>query len=235
MTCACAQPTTERSSIFIASSTPCSKSRTCTTRWTRWNGRCACAFRRSSARSVMPSRHRRRTSSDGGCRDSGYKHGCALQATGAQIGKRIVGGCEGIAGHFTLHAGLRHQRQKFARIHPCEVGDRDDVPLLPEQPIGKTWNVRHVDAPTDHAPTFLYGLQRQGDERAYGREDNRGIERLGRHLVRAAGPNRAKRFRKYLRRLIANPGERVDAAALPGSDLDQNVRGGAKPVKAERL
>src|SRR5262249_30443288 len=100
---------------------------------------------------------------------------------------------------------------------------------------GKARNVRHVDAPADHAPAFLYRLQRQGDERAYGREDNRGIERLGRHLVRSASPNRAERFRKYLRRLIANPGERVDAAALPDSDLDQKVRGGANPVKAERL
>src|SRR5262249_15155753 len=55
------------------------------------------------------------------------------------------------------------------------------------------------------------------------------------HLVRPPRQTRAGSFRKSLRRLIANPGERVDAAALPDSDLDQNVRGGAKPVKAERL
>ena len=92
-----------------------------------------------------------------------------------------------------------------------------------------------MDAATDHAPAFLYRLKREGNERAYGRENNRGIEWLGRHFVRATGPDRAERFCKYLRRLIAHTGECVDAATLPGSDLDQNVRGGAKPVQAERL
>src|SRR4029077_18805035 len=51
--------------------------------------------------------------------------------------------------------------------------------------------------------------------------------------LRAAGPHRAERFCKCLRRLVAGAGEGIDAAALPGRDLRQNVRGGAESVEAE--
>src|SRR5262249_31299499 len=109
------------------------------------------------------------------------------------------------------------------------------LPLLPEQPIGKARNVRHVDATAAAPAALLHRLERHWNKRADRRKNDRGIEWLRRHLVRAAGPDRTERLCKCLRRIIAAAGEGVDAPALPGRDLGQNVRGGATAAEAERV
>src|SRR5262249_28649169 len=91
------------------------------------------------------------------------------------------------------------------------------------------------DGAGDGRGAILDGLERHWNKRADRRKNDRGIEWLRRHLVRAAGPDRTERLCKCLRRIIAAAGEGVDAPALPGRDLGQNVRGGAKAVEAERL
>ena len=56
------------------------------------------------------------------------------------------------------------------------------------------------------------------------REDDRRVERLGRRLVRAAGPDGAERARERLRRHVARTGEGEDPPSLPARDLRDDMR-----------
>src|SRR5207244_7999947 len=77
------------------------------------------------------------------------------------------------------------------------------------------------------------GAQGQRDECADRREEERGVELLGRRLVGAAGPSGAEPSREILRRAVARPGEGVDLAALVAGDLRDDVRGRAEAVDAD--
>ena len=86
----------------------------------------------------------------------------------------------------------------------------------------------------DHA-AFAHGSERRRHERADRREDDGGIERLGRHLVRAAGPHRAELARELLRLGVAGSREGVDLASLMARDLRHDMGRRAEAVDAEPL
>src|SRR5215203_16992 len=100
--------------------------------------------------------------------------------------------------------------------------------------IRKARNVRHMNAAAHHASTLFYRLERQRNEGADRSEDDGGIERLRRHLVRPAGPYGTQRFCEGLRGLVSAPGKRMNTAALRDCYLRENVRRGAETVDAER-
>ncbi len=130
-------------------------------------------------------------------------------------------------------ADLRRQTQEIDGILPRQIGDRDELPLLPQEMIGEARNVAHVNAGADDAAALSHRSQRERDERADRCKDDRGVERLRRRLVRAAGPNCAEAVGKGLARRIAGAREGEDRAPLPSRDLRHDMRGGAEPVEAE--
>src|SRR4029078_11312428 len=95
-------------------------------------------------------------------------------------------------------------------IYPRQVVDRQHMTFCPKDSIWKRWNIRHVNAPADYASALFHCSERCRNKGADGRENDRGIELLGRGLVGAAGPNGTKRARELLSRRIAWPRECVD-------------------------
>ena len=87
--------------------------------------------------------------------------------------------------------------------------------------------------PQTTLPPGRDGAQRERDEAAVGREDDRGVERLRRRRARRAGPRRAELAGERLRDVVAVARERVDLAALRARDLDEDVRGRTEAVEAE--
>ena len=79
-----------------------------------------------------------------------------------------------------------------------------------------------------HRASLAHGSQRGGNQRSGGRKNNRGIQFLGRTLVRCACPYRAQAFRKALRLFIAAAREGVHAAALMAGHLRDDVGRGAE-------
>ena len=81
----------------------------------------------------------------------------------------------------------------------------------------------------------LDGGERQRDEVADRREDQCGVEGLGRRLGGVAGPRGSQRAREALRRRVARPGEREDAPALVARHLRHQVGRRAESVDADAL
>src|SRR5262249_6517967 len=94
-------------------------------------------------------------------------------------------------------------------------------------------DVAHVDTRADHDPSLAYGAQRERDQLAGGREDQRGIERGRRGLGGAPGPRGAEGAREGLTLLVARPREGVPLAAVRARDLGEDGRGGSEAVEAE--
>ena len=92
-----------------------------------------------------------------------------------------------------------------------------------------------MDAGAHHAAALAYRLQRQRHEIADGRVDDRGIERLGRHLVGSAGPGRAQAPRERLSGDVSGPREREHRSALPVRHLRDDMGRGAEAVKTQLL
>ena len=92
-----------------------------------------------------------------------------------------------------------------------------------------------MDPRADDDAALAHVAERGRDELADGREDDDGVELLGRARERVAGPDGAERARERLGLVVARarPGE--DAAALRDRDLADDVRRGAEAVQAERL
>ena len=134
-----------------------------------------------------------------------------------------------------LDVGARGQREKLAAVGARQVCHGADAALTPEDLVGETRDVAHVDPAADDDASRAHGAQRRRHERADRGEDDRRIERLRREVLRAPGPDRAELARGALRRLVARPRERVDLASLPADDLGQDVRRRAEAVEADPL
>src|ERR1700722_15376375 len=90
--------------------------------------------------------------------------------------------------------------------------------------------------PGAHDPTALANSpQRQGNKITDRRKDYCSIERLWRHLFRAARPGRAERPGERLGGHIAWPGKGKYASSLVSRHLRQNMSCGAEAVEANFL
>src|SRR5262245_17786890 len=121
-------------------------------------------------------------------RDLRHEHGRALQPSIAQVRKGVVGATERIGPRVHADAGLWRYGQEVDRVLAGEVGDGNELPLLPQDSVREAWNVAHVDAAADDPSTFPHGAQRRRHEVADWRENDGAVERHWRALVRAAGP-----------------------------------------------
>ena len=114
-------------------------------------------------------------------------------------------------------------------VLPREIGDGQELTFLPKQRVGEARNVAHMDAGAHDPAAFADSLQRQRNQIADGREDDRGIERLRRHLVGTARPYGAEGPRERLGGNVSWPGKAKDGSPLPFRDLRDDMGGGAEP------
>ena len=93
-----------------------------------------------------------------------------------------------------------------------------------------------MDAGADDGAAGRHGRERRGDERAGRGEDDRGVELLGRRLVRAARPRGPELPRERLR-LPRRPARVKAKTRRPcvAGDLRDDVRRGAEAVEPEPL
>ena len=120
------------------------------------------------------------------------------------------------------------------RILARQIGDRDDLPFLPQQAIGKARDVAHVDAarrprgrpcappaapPAQARPTGAKMIAQSSGSGGGSSEPP----------AQPAPSLRAKSCAGD----IARPREGENVAALPAGDLRDDVRGGAEAVEAE--
>jgi len=91
----------------------------------------------------------------------------------------------------------------------------------------------HVDARTHDPAALANRLQCQRHQRTSGREDDSGIEWLGRHLIRATGPCRAEAACESLRGGNSRSGKSEYGSSLPLGDLRDDVSRSAEAIKSE--
>src|SRR5919204_569537 len=70
----------------------------------------------------------------------------------------------------------RGEREELLAVAPRQVRDRANDALAPEQLVRERRDVAHVDAGANDHACLAHGAQRRRDERADGREDDRGVE-----------------------------------------------------------
>ena len=87
-------------------------------------------------------------------------------------------------------------------------------------------------AAAPRSPPGATAAQGGRHQRADGREDDRGVQLVGRALVRAAGPHGAELARQRLGGVVAGADDRVDLPPLPAQDLRHDVGRRAEPVEA---
>jgi len=168
-------------------------------------------------------------------RDSGHKHGGAVEAAGAKIGQGLVGVLQRIGGGVRHDSDFRRLAQEFDAVVSSEIGDREKLTLFPEQRIGKARNVAHVNPGANDAPAFANGLQRQGDKVPNGCEDDRRIELLRRRLVGAACPSNPERPGEVLGDDVSGSSEGEYGSPLPQRDLRKDMGCGTEAIEAELL
>src|ERR1700737_4740280 len=89
---------------------------------------------------------------------SGHENGGAFKLAGAEVGECLVGLAERVAPGVGDDADLRDQPQEIESILPREIGDRHELPLFPEKPIGKARDIAHMDARQNDAPALAHAF-----------------------------------------------------------------------------
>ena len=88
--------------------------------------------------------------------------------------------------------------------------------------------------PQTTRPPLRNAASAAGTSVAHRREQDRGVERLRRRVVRPARPVDADRARERLTGMVARPGEGEHAPPLPATDLGDDVPSGAEAINADR-
>jgi hypothetical protein len=83
--------------------------------------------------------------------------------------------------------------------------------------------------PATTTPPFLHRLEGDRNQRANGREDDRGVEFLRWPFHRASGPDGTEHPCKRLRLVVAFAGEGIDLPSSMLRDLSDDVSGGTEP------
>ena len=133
-----------------------------------------------------------------------------------------------------VRIGIRgREGEQVTRVVAGQVRHRAQDALLPQQLVRERGDVAHVDAGADDDAARRAGPQRRGHERAGGREDQRGVERLRSRPVRVARPLGAQRQRQLPRAGVARAREGEHAPAFMHRDLADDVRGRTEAVQPE--
>ena len=84
----------------------------------------------------------------------GYQDGSSGQLTASQLIQRRVGIAQREALDMRMDDCACGEIKKCLAILACEIGDRTDDALTPQQGIGHGWNIAHMNAAKDHYATF---------------------------------------------------------------------------------
>jgi len=162
-----------------------------------------------------------------------HEYGGALDFALAQAGQGVVGGFEREGLDLRDDGDARSERKEFLAVQAGEVGDGTDATLLPQDFIRKRGNIAHVDPAADHNAAEVERAQGLGNEFAGGRENDGGIERVGRKGIGIARPKCADFFGEFLSPHITTAGEGVNFSPLEFCHLGDDVTGRAKAVDAQ--
>src|ERR1019366_8563935 len=99
-------------------------------------------------RGIAALQRRRRAMVPGGALR--HQHRRAFEPSGAEIGERLIRLIQPVPRRARYDADFRRLGQELNAILSRQIGDREDLPLLPQQSVGETWNIAHVDAGADH-------------------------------------------------------------------------------------
>jgi len=121
------------------------------------------------------------------------------------------------------HRNVSGKREEVFAIATGEIRDRTDDALEPKVRVGKGGDVAHVNPAANNDAAAIERAQSRRNKVADWREDDRGVEFLGWHFIRTAGPHRAEPAREFLPGSVVRPGECVDVAALMPRYLRDDV------------
>lgn len=161
------------------------------------------------------------------------EHCGAIEPPGTQVGEGAVGVFETEPLDARLESDLRNQREQLLAISSRQVRDRTNGALLPEQPIRKRRNVRHVNPAAHHHAAGRDRGKRDRDQLTGGREDDCRVELHGWPLVGITSPYRSDLAGERLATPISGARERIHVATEVARDLRDQVTGGAEPVDPE--
>ena len=91
------------------------------------------------------------------------------EPAGAEVAERLVRVRERVLVNVGRQRDLSSQREECTCVLACEVGDRTNRSLLPQESIGKRWYVAHMDAGAHHGAS-----QARRATALRAREDRRG-------------------------------------------------------------
>jgi len=131
------------------------------------------------------------------------------------------------------HRMARNAVEEGLAILAREVGHRAHAALAPQQRIGESGDVAHVDAGAHHHPALAQRAQGGRHQRTHRREDQRRIQRLGRQRVRGASPHGTQLACKACALFVARAHEGMHRMAFGHRDLRNDVRRRAKAIQAE--
>src|SRR5271157_5495563 len=132
-------------------------------------------------------------------RRSRYQNRRTFEATGAQISKRLISLPKWVAGGLHRNTDPRRNLQELNCVLPCKIGDGYQLALLPNEAIGKTGKIAHMNTGTDDPAALADSSQSPRHEIANRRIDDGRIERFGCHRIGAARPCNAEASGKGLR------------------------------------
>ena len=156
-------------------------------------------------------------------------------ATCAEVGKSLVSLNEGILSCLGGDTDLRGQAEEVDSVRAREIGDRKELPLFPEQAIGKAWDIAHMDAGANDATTFADRFQCKWHQRAHRRKDDGRVERLGWCFVGSSCPTRPLAPGEGLGGDVTRPGEGKHRSPLPLRHLCHDVGRRAETVQSQLL
>ena len=159
----------------------------------------------------------------------------AFEPACPQIGQGAVRLVERISFGSRLDPCLSGECKKIYPIPAREIGDRDDLALLPKQTIRKGWDIAHVNPGANDNATLAHRRERGRHQFPDWRIDDRGIELVGRLFAGASGPGGSESQGKRLCACVPGAREGKNPAPLFVRDLHDNMRRRTEAIETESL
>src|ERR1035437_827682 len=132
-----------------------------------------------------------------------------------------------------LDPHLPRQRHELGAVLPREIRHGAERALPPEQRVGETGDVAHMDAGADHGAPGSHRLQRERNQFAGRGEDDRGVEWRGSRAGAVPRPRRPQAAGNLLAGEIPGPREGVHGGITVAGHPPDQVRGAAEAVQPQ--
>jgi hypothetical protein len=163
------------------------------------------------------------------------QHRCAAYAAVPQASKGFIGILQAERFNLCPDARLGGDLEEFFTIAAGQIGNGSNSALPPQDGIGKSWNIAHMDTCTHHGASFRGIAKRLGYQRADRSKQNGSIQLIRRRRCGISCPCCAKLAGKTLSGQITGFGESKYLASLLAGDLRDDVSGRTKTVYADPL